>query len=145
MQTTVPALVIRRTYDAPRERVFEAWTTPELAQQFLGANDVKAADVEMDVRPGGAYQIVMVHADGERWRVYGVYREVQPPARLQMTWRWEEDDSAAEHDTLLTLEFNDHDGGTELILTHERLASEESRAGHERGWKAILEQVPAVL
>jgi len=145
MQSTIPALVIRRAYDVPPERVFQAWTTPELAKQFLGPNDVTTPDVEMDVRTGGTYRIVMQMADGERWTVGGVYREVQPPHRLQMTWRWKEDDPNDERDTLLTLEFNPHDGGTEMILTHEQLASEESRAGHARGWEAIADQLRKVL
>lgn len=138
MQTTVPALVIRRTYDAPPERVFVAWTTPELAKQFLGPNEVKAAEVDMDVRAGGTYRIVMQMPDGDRWIVGGVYREVRPGRFLQMTWRWKEDDPRDERDTLLTLEFNPHNGGTELILTHEQLASEESRTSHAHGWEAIL-------
>ena len=49
-------------------------------------------------------------ADGERWNVRGTYREVRPPERLVMTWRWEEDKPEDEHDTLLTLEFNELDG-----------------------------------
>lgn len=145
MQSTVPALVIRRTYDVPPERVFQAWTTPELAKQFIGPNDVAAPEVDMDVRTGGTYRIVMQMTDGERWTVGGEYREVRPPHYLQMTWRWKEDDPSEERDTLLTLEFNPHDGGTEMILTHEQLASEESRAGHERGWEAIADQLRKVL
>lgn len=145
MQTTVPALVIRRTYDAAPERVFEAWTTPESAMQFLGPNDIGAEEVTMDVRDGGSYRIVMKQPDGQQWIVGGVYREVRPPNRLQMTWRWKEDDPRDERDTLLTLEFNPHNGGTELILTHEQLASEESRTGHAHGWEAILDQLGSVL
>jgi uncharacterized protein YndB with AHSA1/START domain len=145
MQTTIPALVIRRTYDVAPERVYEAWTTPEVAKVFLGPNDVKAAEVQMDVRVGGTYRIVMQMPDGERWTVGGTYHEVVPGRRLQMTWRWEEDDSKDEHDTLLTLEFNPHNGGTELILTHEKFASQESRDGHLRGWEAIVDALGNVL
>ncbi len=145
MQTTVPALVIRRTYDAPPERVFEAWTTPELAKQFLGPDEVGAAEVEMDVRDGGTYRVVMQMPDGQQWIVGGIYREVRPPRRLQMTWRWKEDDPREEHDTLLTLEFNPHNGGTELILTHDQFASEQSRASHGHGWESILEQLRGVV
>ena len=49
-----------------------------------------------------------------------------------MTWRWEEDKPEDEHDTLLTLEFNEVDDGTELVLTHERFASVESRDSHAK-------------
>jgi uncharacterized protein YndB with AHSA1/START domain len=140
-----PALVVRRTYAAPRRRVFEAWTNPQLAMKFLGTGGVTVPEAQMDVRPGGSYSIVMLMPDGERWKVRGTYREVRPPARLSMTWRWEEDRPEDEHDTLLTLEFNEVEGGTELVLTHEQFASADSRDSHEKGWTAIMEQLDAAL
>lgn len=140
-----PALVLRRTYSAPRQRVFDAWTKPELAMKFLGPGEVTAPEVRMDVRTGGMYGIVMLNPDGERWTVGGTYREVRPPERLVMTWRWEEENPEDEHESLLTLQFNELDGGTELILTHEQFASEESRDRHQEGWTAIMEQLGEVL
>ncbi len=141
----VPALVLRRTYAAPRQHVFDAWTKPELAMRFLGPGDVTVPEVRMDVRTGGSYSIVMLMADGERMTVGGTYREVRAPERLSMTWRWEEDKPEDEYDSLLTLEFNELDGGTELVLTHEQFASVETRGRHEEGWTAIMEQLGATL
>ena len=137
----VPALVLRRTYKASRQRVFEAWTKPELAVKFLGPGDVTVPEIEMDVRTGGTYRLVMLMTDGERMTVGGTYREVRAPERLSMTWRWEEDEPANELDTLLTLDFKEVAGGTELVLTHEQLASVESRDRHAHGWGLILEQL----
>jgi uncharacterized protein YndB with AHSA1/START domain len=137
----VPALVLRRTYTAPRQRVFDAWTKPELAAKVLGPGDVTVPEIDMDVRTGGTYRLVMLMPDGERMNVGGTYREVRAPERLSMTWRWEEDDPADEFDTLLTLEFNEVAGGTELVLTHEQLASVESRDRHADGWGKILDQL----
>lgn len=141
----IPALVIRRIYDAPRERVYAAWTDPELAARFLGPGDTRAAEIAMDVRPGGSYRIVMISPDGSRMPVGGIYREVRPPQRLVMTWRWEEDDPREERDTLLTLEFLEHDGKTEFILTHELLASLDSRDRHAHGWNLILDELAVSL
>ncbi|HEX3369896.1 MAG TPA: SRPBCC domain-containing protein [Candidatus Cybelea sp.] len=140
-----PALVLRRTYAAPRQRVFDAWTTPELAVKFLGPSDVTVPEIQMDVRTGGTYKIGMLMTDGERWYVGGTYREVRPPERLVMTWRWEEDKPEDEHESLLTLEFNERDGGTELVLTHEQFATDESRDGHEKGWAEILDKLGTLL
>ena len=137
----IPALVIRRTYDAPRERVYAAWTDPVLAARFLGPGDVRATDITMDVRAGGSYHLVMISPDGNRMPVGGNYREVLAPERLVMTWRWEEDDPREERDTLLTLEFFDRDGKTEFVLTHELLASLDSRDRHAHGWNLILDEL----
>ncbi|MEA2688302.1 MAG: hypothetical protein QOD51_909 [Candidatus Eremiobacteraeota bacterium] len=141
----VPALVLRRTYAAPRQRVYDAWTKPELAAKVLGPGDVTVPEIEMDVRTGGTYRLVMLMPDGERMNVGGTYREVRAPERLSMTWRWEEDDPADELDTLLTLEFNEVAGGTELVLTHEQLASVESRDRHADGWGKILDQLASAF
>jgi uncharacterized protein YndB with AHSA1/START domain len=141
----VPAIVLRRTYRAPRQRVFDAWTTPQLAAKFLGPGDVTVPEVEMDVRQGGTYRIVMLMPDGERYIAGGTYREVLAPERLSMTWRWEEDNPADEYDSLLSLEFNEVAGGTELVLTHEQLQSVESRDKHADGWGKILEELAGAL
>jgi uncharacterized protein YndB with AHSA1/START domain len=140
-QTTAPSLVLRRTYDAARERVYAAWTQPEIAARFMSPGEVKATDIRMDVRTGGAFSITMLRPDGEPWTVRGTYRDVLPPERLSMTWTWQEDDPADEHETLLTLEFNERGRQTELVLTHAQLANAESRDGHEHGWTLILDQL----
>lgn len=142
--STVPALVIRREYAASPQRVYEAWTDPEQARQFLCPQDITVADVTMDVRPGGRYRIDMRNAQNEPYVAHGTYREVQPGRRLCMTWQWEENNPAEEHETLLTIEFNPHPVGTELILTHERLSSEESRNNHAHGWTTMLQKLHAL-
>ena len=94
----------------------------------------------MDVRVGGSYHIVMQKENGERLIVRGTYRDVQPGKRLQMTWKWDEDDAKDEYDTILTIEFAPADGGTELTLTHEGFPTEENRSNHEHGWTSILDK-----
>ncbi len=141
----VPALVLRRTYAAPPQRVFDAWTKPELAARFFGPGDMTVPEIEMDVRTGGAYRIVMLHPDGERFVARGTYRDVRAPERLSMSWTWEEDDPAEEHQSLLTLQFSAVEGGTELVLTHELIKSVESRDRHAQGWSAILEQLSGTV
>ncbi len=141
----VPALVLRRTYKASRERVFDAWTKPEIAAKFMGPGDHAARDIKMDVREGGSYSITMESVDGEKLLVRGKYREVRRPERLSMTWSWEEDDPKDEIESLLTLEFNQVDSGTEVVLTHEQLASVESAERHKEGWTAILDQLETAV
>ena len=146
MQSTsaAPSLTLRRRYAVPRERAFAAWTDPSIAAKFFGPGDDTVKEIAMDVRPGGTYRIGMLRADGEVWYVGGTYREVVAPARLSMTWRWEEDDPKDEHDTLLTVEFNDVEGETEIVLTHAQFAGVESRDGHEHGWSLILDAFSSV-
>jgi uncharacterized protein YndB with AHSA1/START domain len=143
--STVPALVIRRTFKAPRERVFAAWTQPELIKKWFGPHNFTPAEASVDLRVGGAYRIVMIAPDGDRNIAKGVFNEVLVPERIACSWRWEEDSPEQEHDTLLTVEFHARGNETELVLTHEKLASDESRGRHEHGWNELLDNLPSVL
>src|SRR5579863_9006416 len=137
---TATGLVLRRTFDAPRERLFEAWTTPAIAREFLGPGDVKVEEIAMDPRVGGAYRIAFRRPDGELMVARGIYRELRAPERIVCTWAWDEDDAALERETMLTIEFHERGGKTELVLTHERFRDSEQRDNHEHGWTAILDR-----
>ena len=75
----------------------------------------------------------------------GVYREIEPPRRLVFTWRWEDGEGPKEGETLVTVELHERDGGTELVLTHERFADTDARDGHEQGWTSALNRLEAHL
>lgn len=69
-----------------------------------------AARAEVDLRAGGRYRITMLGPDGSERRVGGVYREIDPPAKLVYTWKWEE---SAMPDSTVTVGFIDRDKSTE--------------------------------
>jgi len=137
-------LSIRRTYPVARERVFKAWLDPDTLRRFLGPTDVSLAELDADPRIGGTYRIVMNTPNGA-WTVRGTYIEIREPERIVFTWAWDEDDPAAVIESLVTLDFTERDGGTELTLTHAQLRDADSRDGHARGWTSILEKLEGVL
>jgi uncharacterized protein YndB with AHSA1/START domain len=143
---TAPRLVVRRTFDAPRARVYAAWTDPKQVCKWAGTGETSIQAMESDQRAGGTYRTTFLRPDGDRWVVRGVFREMQPPERLSYTWVWEEDKPEDEIETLVTVEFHDLGGDkTELVLTHEQFATEESRNGHEAGWTEMLGRLAAYL
>ena len=105
--TTAPAMEQReytatRTFDAPRELVFKAWTEPEqFAKWWGGAQGASTPldTVRLDARPGGEWRAVTRMADGSaEYPFFGVYREVDPPERLVFTLRNSpEPDPTGEH------------------------------------------------
>ncbi len=139
--TSIPALMIRRVLKASPQRVYQAWTDPALAQQFMCPSEVTVPEIALDVRVGGSYRIVMQREDGEQLVVRGTYRDVRPNERLSMTWQWEEDDPKDEYETLLTIDLTPHGSGTELTLTHEHFQSAQSRTNHEGGWNSMLDKM----
>lgn len=130
-------LKLRRTFQAPRERVFRAWTDPkELALWFAPTADYTTRVPELDLRVGGKYRVEMHHKGGNVNKVGGTYREIKPPEKIVFTWRWEHD--ATQTESLVTLEFFDLGAATEVMLTHVQLPGAEDRNKHEQGWIGCL-------
>jgi uncharacterized protein YndB with AHSA1/START domain len=77
--------IITRVLDAPRSKVFYAWTDPVQMAKWWGPHSVTNVVSDMDVRPGGSYRIVMRGPDGTEYPIKGTYREIKPPAQLVMT------------------------------------------------------------
>jgi len=136
-------LVIRRTYGAPVARVWDAWTKPEEMKQWLGYADApRTPEITTELRVGGRYRIVMYTAQGETNRVGGAYREILPQRKLVYTWAWE---STPERESLVTVEFHAKDGGTEILLTHERFFDRDARDRHGLGWGGALDRLTGLL
>ncbi len=141
----VPALVIRRTFKAPRERVFAAFTRPELLRSWWGPPGSELGEVTFDARTSGRYRIAMKSSGGEDFNVRGVISEFHAPERIAYTFRWEEDDPHAERDTRVSIDFLDRGDQTEIVLTQENFASEESRSNHDRGWNGAFDKLSAIV
>ena len=129
-------LQLRRVFTAPRERVFRAWTDPEELKSWFGPSDEFTVPiVEVDLKVGGKYRIELKTPKGELYVVVGTYQEVRAPEKLVYTWSWEQGET---RDTLVTVEFRDLGGSTEVSVTHERFPNEEARGMHEQGWTGCL-------
>jgi len=145
MASPVPSpattLHIRRVFNAPRERLFQAWTDPQsMAEWFCHAKPELTGElVVMDVRPGGRYGFDVSAADGRVFKVRGEYLEIKAPEKLAFTWFWETEPEYG--NTLVTLEFVDLGDQSELILTHERFANSDSRDKHNSGWAFCLDSL----
>jgi uncharacterized protein YndB with AHSA1/START domain len=141
-------LILKRLLNASPERVFRVWTSVEHIQQWMRPEAGMVVPLaSMDLRVGGKFRIQMKMPDGEFFTAVGVFKEVKAPERLVYTWDWEKDGSGAEFGevegkpSLVTVEFLKRGQGTELVLTHSRFATVESRDSHAQGWDKILESL----
>jgi uncharacterized protein YndB with AHSA1/START domain len=135
-------LVFTRTFDAPRELVFRAWTEAERLVQWWGPRGFTVSSCEMDVRPGGRYRICMLSPSGTEHPVKGSYLEVVPPERLVFTWTREDDtDGEVGHDTVVTLRFLERDGRTVMHFHHGVFETVANCRGHEGGWSSCLDRL----
>jgi uncharacterized protein YndB with AHSA1/START domain len=136
---TPTSLKIRRVFEASRQQVYAAWTKPDLLKKwFRPAEGFRVALAEVDLRVGGQYRLALSPPDEEQViAVSGKYREIKPGEKLVFTWAWEDDEPEAE-ETLVTIEFIDRNGNTEVVLTHERFPNLEVRDQHAAGWEGCL-------
>ncbi|WP_367873689.1 SRPBCC family protein [Trinickia violacea] len=98
--------------------------------------DAEVIHVEMDVRVGGRFRIVMRALDGEEHDVSGTFREVVRDARLVYTWAWR---STPERESLVTLTLRLDGEATLLTLEHEQFFDEAARESHQAGWNQALD------
>jgi uncharacterized protein YndB with AHSA1/START domain len=135
-------LTISRVIRAPREKVFSAWTTPELLTQWWGPGLVTCPEAHVDLREGGAYRLANLEADGSIVWISGRFERVRAPEELVYTWNV----SIIPHEaTLVRVRFQVHPDGTELVLTHERFAVEAVRDMHLQGWNGCLDKLAVFM
>jgi uncharacterized protein YndB with AHSA1/START domain len=135
------SLEIKRFINAPRARVYEAWTDPAQLKEWWGPESVRTRNLIADPRVGGSYRWDLTSPEGEEMSVFGEYRELVPGKKIVFTWKWEDDENWEEHNSVVTVELSDRDGGTELRFVHEKLPSEESRDRHTEGWNSVLDRL----
>jgi uncharacterized protein YndB with AHSA1/START domain len=152
LKVTTPTdreIVMTRVFDAPRHLVFEALTKPELLQRWLlGPPGWSMPVCEVDLRVGGAYRYVWRRdEDGTEMGMGGIFREIEPPARLVVTEKFDEPWYPGE--ALNTHVLVEQDGRTTLTAT-ELYESKEARdsvlkSGMEEGVVASYDRLEELL
>jgi uncharacterized protein YndB with AHSA1/START domain len=132
---------IKRHIKAPRDRVYAAWTDPAQLIQWFGPENVRTRALVSDPRVGGEFRWDLTNSDGEKMTMLGEYRELKAGKKIVFTWQWQDDEDWENHTSIVTVEFDDADGGTDLRLIHEQLPNGESRDGHTRGWNSALDKL----
>jgi uncharacterized protein YndB with AHSA1/START domain len=135
------ALEISRVFDAPRQVVFEMWTTREHLARWWGPKDFFAPSLSLDFRPGGTYRHTIRSADGAEYRMQGVYREIVAPERIVFTFAWEDDAGSPKAWTVVTVTFEERDRGTLLTFRQEPFETVEERDSHQSGWAECLDRL----
>lgn len=138
-----PSLTIKRKFNVPPAKVFQAWADPEKLKQWLGPGEVRCKSVEADARVGCHYRFIMQKpGEPEEHDVSGVYREVVLNEKLVFTWAWK---STPERESLVTVTFKPDGDGTLMTLLHENFFDADARDRHNQGWAAALLKLETFL
>jgi uncharacterized protein YndB with AHSA1/START domain len=142
-KVTLPAdnqILVTREFDAPREHVFKAWTTPELVRRWWHAKRGEVTVCEIDLRVGGQWRYAMIACGGFEVGFHGEYREVVANERIVMTEVYE---GAPDAPALTTLTFDERDGRTfvTMLVEHATKAARDAHinSGMEDGLQDALD------
>lgn len=147
-------LVLTRHIEAPREKLFKAWTTPELLTQWFAPKPWSTPRAELDVRPGGANLVVMRSPDGTDFPNHGVYLEVIPNQRLVFTDAYTEAWQPSDKPFMtVVLTFEEEAGlngpGTRYTarVMHWTVADREAheKMGFHEGWGQCTDQLAELV
>jgi uncharacterized protein YndB with AHSA1/START domain len=138
-------ILITREFDAPRELVFKAYTTPELVKRWWHANRGEVTVVEIDLRVGGRWRYAMTTPDGQEVGFHGEYREIVPNERVVSTEVYEMPGVPDPEGTLNTATFTEVDGRTTLTILVEAPSKEVRDAIIESGMEEGLQDALDLL
>jgi uncharacterized protein YndB with AHSA1/START domain len=132
-------LTLERVFDAPIDLVWRCWTEKEHLEKWSRPRGFTIPQSSGDLRPGGRWHVTMRTPDGHDRGLGGEYREIVPMRRLVMTHVWDDEGGRGGPQTLVTVSFEDLGGRTRVTLVQSGFDSEESRKGHEGGWRECLD------
>lgn len=138
-------LVVSRTFQAPRELVFRAWTSADHLKRWFCPAGYTVPQVQIEFRVGGAFDICMRSAKGQDHWTKGKYAEIVPHARLaiDMSVVGETEVPLFRAHTVVT--FTDDDGGTRMEVTQSYTLFDPSAApmiqGAPQGWSQTLDRL----
>jgi uncharacterized protein YndB with AHSA1/START domain len=137
-------LETERDLPAPAEVVFAAFTDPGELAKWWGPEGFSVPSLSFPARVGESYRIEMQPPDGDPFHLTGEFRRVEPPARLDYTFVWEDPDPD-DVETLVSLSFRDLGDSTAVALTQGPFGTEARRALHRDGWRDCFDRLERLL
>jgi uncharacterized protein YndB with AHSA1/START domain len=143
MEDSAQVVRIERTFDAPAEDVFDAWTSPDVIERwFIPGRDWRKPSAEVDLRVGGTIRVVMRDPSGAPVEAGGEYTEIDRPRRLAFTWTFDDDLS---NQQLIEIEFTERDGATTVLFVNSNISQGERRDQQYEGWLACINNMEHAL
>lgn len=133
---------ITREFDTDAASVWRAWTDVAIVSQWFGSDPAGTVfDAALDVRPGGAYSITFRDSSGLEHTARGQYRVVRPSQELSFTWTWK---SEPDHETLVTILLDEHEGRARMRFEHSQLWAGSSH-GYAEGWRSTFDKMERAI
>jgi len=135
---------MERFFDSSPERLFEAWTKPEILIRWFGCKDTASVKAKIDLKVGGSFRFEMTGKDGQQHLIIGEYQEIVPASKLVFSMDFT-GGCVEEGTTLVSLTFvGDERGKTCQTLIHEKL-NDEMAESVDNGWGQSMEKLSKIV
>ncbi|HVX51599.1 MAG TPA: SRPBCC domain-containing protein [Chitinophagaceae bacterium] len=124
-------ITINKTFTAPAAAIWRAWTEPAMIKQWFGSDaNGTVLSAQLNVQPGGNFEISFANADGAQHTCFGIYLLVQPYTKLSFTWTWKSEPGI---ESLVTVEIEPMGDFTVMHFTHAHVGF-ASAHNYRQGW-----------
>jgi uncharacterized protein YndB with AHSA1/START domain len=131
-----PELRISRTFDAPRQMVFDAWAKAEHLARWFTPKPLTTSKCEVDLRPGGVFRVTMRMPNGVEHAMQAKFVEVVAPERIVFAGAIPDD-----NDMETTVTFSEEHGKTRIDVLQTFAFESDATRGAQAGWTATLDQL----
>jgi len=136
------SIILEIKIHAPIQEVWRAWTDPALILKWIGSDpEGEGLKAQMDVRPGGTYEISFRGSDRVEHTCFGIYTEVKEFRKLIFSWEWKSEPGVESFVEIELTSDNDH---TLMQFEHSHVGS-RSMHNYVAGWKATFEKLEQLL
>lgn len=135
-QSGLETLQLSRLIPAEPDRVFRAWTDPKEIRKWWGPTGVKCLSAELDLRIGGQFRIANGLPDGSIVWISGSFEQIERPHLLIYSWILENENPTTER---VEVRFDRNGPGTNVTITHERIATQALSEQHRQGWIGCMD------
>lgn len=132
-------LIVRKVIAAPRARIFAAFSRAEsLSRWFTPSQEIAIEVLAFEFASGGPFRFRYSMPDGRRPVVGGIYEAIETPERIACTWVWQAPDPLADVPMRVVFNFLEKCDGTEIVIAHHGIPSDQVCSIHEDGWDRAL-------
>jgi uncharacterized protein YndB with AHSA1/START domain len=136
------SVFIETTIHASVEKVWEAWTEPNVIMKWFGSDpEGKVVSAKLDVRPGGSFEVTFKDADQTEHTCNGIYAEIEKLSRLTFTWHWKSEPSV---ESFIVLLLTEEKNSTKMRFEHMNFGS-GSKHDYVKGWQSTFLKLKLLL
>jgi len=135
METVNDKVQLEILFSTPIEKVWKAWTEPDRIAKWFGSDPKgKVLKAELNVNPGGHFEIIFKDGDQTEHTCFGTYSRVHEFSNLEFSWAWKSEPGV---ESFVKLVFTSEGNFTRMLFSHENLGK-NSQHNYEIGWKATF-------